>query len=386
MKKNGSVFTAAAIVAGNGIGSGVMAIPYFVSRVGAVSGIMAFLAAYVVSVLLHLMIAQIMINTGDTADILSSFNTYLFKGRFKNVYKIAFFIIMAVVLVTNLAAYIAGATDILAVFFPNVPHIILGIVFYALAAVLVLLGLRAISIGEKYTVSAMGVILLVALIISIRNVNPDFSFSAFGGKEISAAGGFAATFSMIMFSFSAIFAVPQAIEILDSDVKKIRKSIFLGFLINMAISVVVTICAIITSAEVTKVAIVGWAAAVGGVIQVLGSVFILLAMFTSYWSIGLATTNMISSETKRTFGISFALATIPALLLTFLLSGGFLEYMKIAGGAVAVIISLMLIPTYLICTKGREKTVIKPLESSILAVVFVFVMYIVMAVGSLISV
>ena len=59
MKKK-TVFTAAAIVAGNGIGSGVMAIPYFVSKVGVIGGIIAFAAAYTVSALLHLMIAQIL--------------------------------------------------------------------------------------------------------------------------------------------------------------------------------------------------------------------------------------------------------------------------------------------------------------------------------------
>ena len=101
-------------------------------------------------------------------------------------------------------------------------------------------------------------------------------------------------------------------------------------------------------------------------------------MFTSYWSIGFATTEIISNQTKKTFGVSFILATVPALLLTFLLSNGFMEYMKLAGGAVAVIISLMVIPTYLISVRGQK--------TSIPAVIIVFVMYIVMAVGSLISV
>ena len=55
-----------------------------------------------------------------------------------------------------------------------------------------------------------------------------------------------------------------------------------------------------------------------------------------------------------------------------------MEYMKLAGGAVAVIISLMVIPTYLISVRGQK--------TSIPAVIIVFVMYIVMAVGSLISV
>ena len=155
---------------------------------------------------------------------------------------------------------------------------------------------------------------------------------------------------------------------------------------NLIISVIVTVCTILTSAEVTKVAVVGWAKAVGGIIQILGSVFILLAMFTSYWSIGFATTKIISNQTKWSFVLSFALATVPALVITFVIPGGFMEYMKIAGGAVAVIISLMLIPTYLICTRDKEVTMLHRAERSKITVLAVFLMYLVMAVGSFITV
>ena len=384
MKKK-TVFTAAAIVAGNGIGSGVMAIPYFVSKTGAVGGVIAFLTAYLISVLLHLMIAQIMLTMGETSDILGAFNVYLFRGKLKNILKISFFIIMVIVLETNLAAYITGASAIMAEFFPNISEKLLGSVFFVFAAAVVLLGLRAICIGENVTVSIMATILLVALFFSFRNINPAISIENVG---LDATGllRFAATYSMIMFSFSAIFAVPQVIECLDHDEARVRKSIFLGLFMNLVISVVITVCTIITSKEVTKVAIVGWADAVGGVIRVLGSLFIILAMFTSYWSIGFATTEIISNQTKKTFGLSFVLATVPALLLTFLLSNGFMEYMKLAGGAVAVIISLMVIPTYLIATKGQKTSIMTPAEASKASVAIVFIMYIVMAVGSLISV
>ena len=381
-----SVFSAAAIVAGNGIGSGVMAIPYFVSKAGVAGGVFSFLLAYLISVLLHLMIAQILLHTGDTADILRAFHVYLFKGRFRNALKIAFFIILVVVLETNLAAYISGAAEIVSTLFPAVPAFIFQVLFYILAAIIVVLGLHAICISEKITVSVMGGILLVALIFSFLHINTEASGTFLLTGGFSCFPPFLAAYSMIMFSFSAIFAVPQVIDVLDRDEGKIRKAIFFGLLMNLIISVIVTVCAILTSAEVTKVAVVGWAKAVGGIIQILGSIFILLAMFTSYWSIGFATTKIISNQTKWPFALSFALATVPALIITFVVPGGFMEYMKIAGGAVAVIISLMLIPTYLICTKENKVTMLKSAERSKITVAAVFLMYLVMAVGSFITV
>ncbi len=385
MKKR-SVFSASAIIAGNGIGSGVMAIPYFISKTGILGGVIAFLSAYLISALLHLMIAQILLYTGDTADILSAFHIYLFKGKLKNILRIAFFIIMVVVLEANLAAYISGAAEIMGEILPGISAYALSAGFYILAAVIVLLGLRAICISEEVTVSVMGGILLAAAFISFKNINVPSLRSFLMLRGISDIKAVTAAYSMIMFSFSAIFAMPQVIEILDSDKKKIRKSVFCGLLMNLIVSVTVTACVIVTSSMVTKVAVVGWAEAVGGVIQILGSFFILFAMFTSYWSIGFATTEIISNQTKKTFGPSFAFATVPALVITFIIPGGFMEYMKITGGAVAVIISLMLIPTYLISRKGKKESILNRAEGSLITIVIVFLMYLAMAAGSLISV
>lgn len=380
MKKSKSVFEAGSIVAGSGIGSGVMTIPYFVEHSGLVGGLSAFALAYIVSVVLHLMIAEIMLQMNETADILAAFNKYLFTGRFKNALKYMFFAIMVVVLETNLAAYISGASDIVKGMI-HVPAYFIEVTFYVLAAIVVLFGLKSVSVSEKISVVFMGALLLTATVISFGNVNESASLCVFGGMAPTLA-----CFGMIMFSFSAIFSVPQVIEILDRDKSKVRISIFLGFLINLIISIIITICTIATSKEVTEIAIVGWADSVGGTIRIIGSVFIVFAMFTSYWSIGLATTDIIAGTTKKTFGMSFVLATIPALVMTFFLDKSFMEYMKIAGGAVAVIISLLLIPTFVICTKEKNCIIMRKYEKHVVTTVFIFVMYILMAIGSFISV
>ncbi|MCR4654865.1 MAG: hypothetical protein K5770_01325, partial [Lachnospiraceae bacterium] len=245
MKKK-SVFSASAVVAGNGIGSGVMAIPYFISKTGIVGGSIAFLSAYLISVLLHLMIAQILLNTGDTADILSAFHIYLFRGKLKNFLRIAFFIIMVVVLETNLAAYISGAAEIMGEIIPGISAAVFAAGFYILAAVTVLLGLHAICISEEVTVSVMGAILLMAAFISLRSINLTACRSFLMIRGIPEVSGVVAAYSMIMFSFSAIFAMPQVIGILGPDGKEIRKSVFYGLFMNLVISVTVTACAIIT--------------------------------------------------------------------------------------------------------------------------------------------
>ena len=344
----GSMIQAACIVAGNGIGSGVMAIPYFVMHAGILGGVLAFVLAYIVSVLMHLMIAELMLHEDNVSDILGVFNTYLFKGGIGKVLRIVFFVILVVVLEANLAAYISGASDIIVTLLP-VSEAVIKTAFYMFAALVVLLGLKAVAAGEGVTVMLMAVILITA----------------------------------IMFSFSAIFAVPQSVEYLKRDTVAVRHSIQLGLFINLVLSTVVAVCTIITSKEVTEIAIVGWADAVGGAVRVLGSLFIVFAMLTSFWSIGLASSDIVAIQTGLKSRIAFAVATVPALLITFIKGSGFMGYLKIVGGAVALIISLMVIPSFVICIrKNRQLKLMKDMEKSGLVVAFVLLMYLVMAVGS----
>lgn len=409
-RKN-SVFKAAAVVAGNGIGSGVMAIPYYISHTGVAGGVIAFITAYLVSVLMHLMIAEMVLHTGDTADILAVFNKYLFKGRKGKVLRPAFFILLTIVLIANLSAYISGASEIFTGLL-TVNPVIVKVVFFVFAASVVLAGLGAVCTGEAVSVSFMILILVFMGIFSMLHIN--------SGAEVRICGSikeWMAAYGMIMFSFSAIFAVPQVVEYLGgvsgnaaegstnkgegiSDTDKgeksmdadkaegrIRKAIWLGLLINLVISVTVTICTIITSIEVTDIAIVGWAEAVGGTIRILGSVFIVFAMITSFWSIGLASADIVAGQTGLKRGYSFVIATVPALILCLLTGSSFTDYLKLVGGIVAIIISLMAVPSFLICMNDKTPVRIMKKDMKTKAVAgFVFVMYVIMAIGSCMSV
>ena len=391
VKENRSVFKAAAVVAGNGIGSGVMAIPYYIFHAGIAGGITAFATAYIVSVLMHLMIAEMVLHTlsddkqGSRADILDIFDKYLFKGRAGRVFRFAFFVLLVVVLVANLAAYISGAAQIITGLLP-ISEAVVKIVFFTAAVLVIQAGLRAVCTSEAVSVALMGVILTLMVIFSAIHVRDTLNIPVF-----SSVREWAAAYSMIMFSFSAIFAVPQVVEYLSGDTgeaacDKIRRSVCLGLLINLVISVTVAVCTIITSETVTDIAITGWAQAVGGTVRVLGSVFTVIAMLTSFWSIGLACADIVAGQTGLKKGMSFAAATLPALMLTLVLTNTFSDYLKLVGGAVAIIIALMAVPSYLKCMREERGPWIMRNRGISLTSSFVFIMYVVMALGSFVSV
>lgn len=367
------------MVAGNGIGSGVMAIPFFAQKAGICGAVIAFLLSFTVTVLLHLMIAEVLITVkSDSSDILEGFNMYLFRGKLKPFLKVAFFILLVTILMANLSAYITGTVEILDGLLP-LPGIAVKLLFYAICAVIVLMGLYTVGISEKITIVFMCFLLIPTIVLSFLNRN---------GAGISFSGGldaFAAVFSMIMFSFSAVFAIPQVVELLDKDVAKIRKAVWSGIGLNFVMSASVTVCAILSSKEVTRIAIIGWADSVGGAVKIAGSAFIVCAMLTSFWTTGLAASEMIRIRLKQSNFISFCIATLPALLLTFVVSSRFTNFLKVGGGAIAMVISVMIIPTFIICMKGRKPQVLSKFGASVPSVIFVLVMHILMAVGAFID-
>lgn len=72
--------------------------------------VISFLASYI----LHLMIADLALKTSEGGQIIACLSQFLFRGKVKKILSALFFILMTLILFTNLAAYISGSEEILA--------------------------------------------------------------------------------------------------------------------------------------------------------------------------------------------------------------------------------------------------------------------------------
>ena len=149
-----------------------------------------------------------------------------------------------------------------------------------------------------------------------------------------------------MFAFSAFFSVPQAVAGLGGDGKKVKKAVFLGLMNNFVLIVVISVCALLSSVQVTEVAMIGWSQGIGSWAEIVGSLFTILAMLTTYWSISLALSDIVEEQLKLSRRICWVIATLPSLLMTFAGLGGFMEFMRLAGGLIAILIALLVVPAY----------------------------------------
>ena len=136
-KQTLTVWEAACIITGYGIGGGVLAMPYLTAKNGIIAAGLILLAAFAASFVLHMMIADVAAKCGSGSQIVSVFSRFLFRGRAKALLTVLFFALMAVVLCANLAAYIAGAAEVMEGLLP-VGKTVAMLIFYVLAASVVL--------------------------------------------------------------------------------------------------------------------------------------------------------------------------------------------------------------------------------------------------------
>ena len=377
-KKQLTTWEAACIITGYGIGAGVLSMPYMAARNGLILSTLILILSLLASYVLHLMIAEIALKEGNGGQIISCLNRFLFRGKTKQVLTVIFFVLMAVILVTNLAAYISGAEEIIVGLLP-IPSIAAKLLFYVVAASVVLFGLKAVGVSEKIAVTVIFALIAALAAASLLNVRNPLSLSAGSLNDALAYYGLA------MFAMSAFFSVPQAVEGLDGDTKKIRKAVFLGLLNNFILILVISVCSLLSSTEITELAMVGWSAGIGLWAQLIGGLFTVLAMLTTYWSLSLALGGIVDDMLHTGTKISWLLATLPSLILVLFNMAGFLDLMRTAGGLIAIIIAVMVVPAYHNARRDvPENNLLR--RSGLPLEIMIVIAYILMAVGSVVPV
>lgn len=398
---------AASIVAGYGIGGGVLALPYLVSLNGIFIAIAVLLVAYFFSLLLHLMIAELAAGDGSGRQIVELLDRYLFTGRGGKALTWVMFVLMGLAFLANLAAYVAGGREVFATL--GLGAAAGSILFYAMAAVVAALGLKALGRAESGAIAGMVVVFVVLAGMTVARIAgwTGAALGSAGGAATSAGGSLTeagssvnalsrayaapslnrvlALYGMSMFSFAAFFSVPQAVRGLSDRPKLVVPAVATGLGINFAVIFVVTALALAVPGEVTTVATIGWTRYLGPFASVLGTLFVTLAMLSSYWSIAQALASILRERLGIGQFAAFLVATLPTLALSFL--GGFLGFMRTAGGGIAVLVAVLLIPTYARYRRGRERTSILPKILDVRGLGWaVAAAYILMAIGSMVPI
>ena len=375
-KKQLTTWEAACIITGYGVGGGVLTMPYLAERIGFIPACLVLVVAFAASYVLHLMIADLALKSNEGGQIIACLGQFLFRGKMKKVLTYSFFALMLAVLCTNLTGYITGAEEIILSIIP-MPSLVAKLLFYICAASVVIFGLKAVGVSEKVAMivifGIIGILAIASFFVTNKNEIPLFEENV---------KGYLAYFGMAMFSLAAFFSVPQAVEGLEGDKKKIRKAIFLGFLNNLILIVVINFCALLASDGVTEAAMAGWSKGIGLWAQIVGGIFTIVAMLTTYWSLSLALSDIVAETARIGKKPSWIIATLPSLILALLNLGGFMEFMRLASGLISIIIAVMIVPAFHNARKEVPGSILN--KNGIGMEIVICIAYILMGVGSVI--
>jgi amino acid permease len=373
-----SAWEAAMLIAGSGLGTGILAIPYAASRTGLFGIITAVAAAFVASALMHLLVADLVLNSKNSTQLMGIFKEHLFKGKNENLYSSLFFAVLAVVLLFNLAIYILVAAEVFTETFGIAPSVS-KIIFYGISSLIVVAGIKILGVSEKYSMIIIGGVVMFLTVKSLDHPvrNMELTFGSYRGAL--------ALYGLVMFSFSALFSIPQAANNIENK-NKLKTAIIAGIAINAAITLFFTFSAIKASDTVTQVATIGLSSSLGNMSNVVCALFVALAMFTSYLSIALAQIDIICTEIKVKRKTAFMGATVPSLLTALFLPISFIAMIQVVGGIVAVITSLLVIPGYIKATEhSNGNLMLGNLGKNKILLSIVLASYILMAASSFIN-
>ena len=315
---------ATSIIVGHGVGAGILSIPFLASRNSIFDLVWVLALAYGTNLLLHYIIAELSYNNNG-AQFIKCFETELFTGRLKKIFTWLAFALLGFSVIVNVSGFLTGAAAVFGSWF-GMPRIGGVLLFYLIGGSVVFFGMKLVGLCEKVAVVSMLAVIGVLVVGTLRGETKSFS-----GDFVSLTNVLA-LYSMIAFALSAVMSVPQVVKGLDGDVKKIRASIALGTGINLFLILVITLTTLAgVGRDISQNgALVDLSEHLGGWVGIIGYIFTLLALATSFWANTLDLRDIVNEQTRWGVRSSWAAATLPSLAIALLGVTSFVGFTRLA--------------------------------------------------------
>ena len=256
------------------VGAGVFGLPYVFAEAGTVLALVYSVILGLAAVCIHLLYAKIAIMTPGKHRLVGYVQKHL--GRRE----------ADVVSVTNpmnmlgsLLAYLILGGSFLSVIFGG-STTVWGLIFFGLFAILIIFPFHRV----EYVESILTWLLIAIAILIVVLVSPHVKLENFGVANMSK---WFLPYGVIFFSFGGLSVVPDIVESLKKNMRRVGIAIIAGTVVSIVLSVAFgAVVAGATGGATTQDAIGGLVPVVGRSIVALGAIFGLLAVATSFVSIG----------------------------------------------------------------------------------------------------
>lgn len=329
---------ALAVFIGTIIGVGVFGLPYIALKAGFLVVVFCFFILTILTIIVHLLLAEVSRETQRLARIPGYAEEYLGKG-----WRNFSLIVSALGLTGTLLAYLILGSEFLKLYFSPYfggQSVIYVLIYFALGAFLISKGIRSIAKTEM--------VMFLSFILIL------FLFFFYGGPFLRFQNllsfnpyNFFLPYGVILFSLWGLTLVPEIKEIVERDRKKLRRVIsggiiFVAFYYLLFIFIVLGVSGGQTSPD----ALSGFAKVVGAPAVRLGFIFGFFVTFTSFITLGLTFKKILQYDLKLPEKTSWAIACFSPLLLYLLGIKNFIGVISLTGAVMLGMEAIIVIFIY----------------------------------------
>lgn len=324
-----------ATLVGTIIGVGIFGLPYAASRAGFFVQLFYLCAFAGVFVILHLMFGEIMLRTAERHRLAGYVGVYFGEAAKK-------FIELITIIGTlggMLAYLLVGG-----LFLKTLTGGALGtieqyyIILWAILSFILFSGLKMVERTEAIMLFVMVAIITLLFVVSIPLVDT-------GNFSFSIPGNFFFPYGITMFALAGTAAIPMVRDVLKNEERKIRKTIIVGTLLPVLLYALFIFSVVgVTGAGTSEDALTGLNGILGRSAVIIGALFGLFVISTSYIVFGLYLKDTLwyDFNVHRKAALWFVL-TAPLALVLFQ-PAGFIEIISflgaVFGGTEAIFIIL----------------------------------------------
>ena len=334
MKKEG--LEAVCIIIGTVIGAGVLGIPYVIAKAGFLIGLIQLVIIGLLVLFMNLFLGEVVLRTNGNHQLTGYVEIYLGKT-----FKFLMFLSMVLGIYGALIAYLIGEGASLSAIFSGNP-LIYSIIFFIIVTFIVHKGIKTLA-GSEFIMSIVTLMVIFVIIIlssqkfninNLVDLNIPMIFLPYGA---------------ILFAYLGTVSIPEVKEELIKNRKLMKRAIIIGSLIPIFVYVLFALFIVgATGIETTEISTIGLGNLLGLKMIILGNLFAIFAMFTSFIALAYALKEMYQYDYKLSKSSSLILTCLVPFIIFLLIRDftSFIDLISITGALFGGLDGILIVLMY----------------------------------------
>lgn len=258
------------------VGAGMLSIPYTVAHVGTVVGLMYIFGMGLIMCVLHLILAEIVIRTRTHLQLTGLIRKYIGP--------VAMWMMAIVFLVLHfgaMVAYLIGEGESLSALLGG-PAVFWAILFFIFGTTIIIRGIKSVARFDFWM--SLATVIVIGVL-----VGKSFPSAHLWWFTPTMSSSLLVPFGVLLFAFHGTSAIPELEMIVGTDAHALRKAVLFGSLSPIILySIFAFVVVAVTGQDTTQIATIGLGNAISPTVIVIGNLFAIIAMSSSFVNIGQA--------------------------------------------------------------------------------------------------